>query len=99
MNIGKVIKEQRKKLKLTQMEFSKMVGLSQTYVSQVEHGHKTISLPTLEAVCHTLKMPMPVLIWMSLEKKDVSKDKREAFDLLKPQIDDLISNLYYLKND
>lgn len=40
---ARLMKEVRKKLGLTQVEFAKKIKMSQAYVSEIENGKKTIS--------------------------------------------------------
>jgi len=52
MTIPQLIKSRRIKLKLSQSQLHKKTGLSQNYISDIEHGKST---PTLETVNKLLK--------------------------------------------
>jgi len=54
MNLGKQIKELRKKLKLTQVEFAKRAGLGLRFVRELEQGKATIRLDKLNQVLEFL---------------------------------------------
>jgi len=52
MNIPQLLKSRRIKLKILQKQLSAETGLSQNYISDIEHGKST---PTLETVNKLLK--------------------------------------------
>ncbi len=91
MQLGMVIKEKRKGLGLNQVEFSQAVGITQTFLSQIENDKKEPSAKVLTKICDTLGITKPILIWFTLEEKDIREDKREAFNTLKSSIDELIN--------
>ena len=49
-DIGKRIKELRKKKGLSQAEFAKTVGISQPHLSRVENGYENISKSVQELI-------------------------------------------------
>jgi transcriptional regulator with XRE-family HTH domain len=91
MQLGMVIKEKRKGLGLNQVEFSQEVGITQTFLSQIENDKKEPSAKVLTNICDTLGITKPILIWFTLEEKDIREDKREAFNALKSSVDALIN--------
>lgn len=88
MNYGKAIKELRLKKGETQPEFAHKLGISQGYLSNLEHGRNMPSVEMLNAIATHTQTPVPIIAWMSLEEKDVPENKKEAFNTLKPFIDD-----------
>lgn len=92
MKIGEVVKELRKKIvpKVTQKEFALKVGITQTYLSQIENGKKLPTIETLDKISKALGIPTPILTWKALEESDISEGKRESFKLLKGSVDNLI---------
>jgi transcriptional regulator with XRE-family HTH domain len=50
----------RKERKLTQMELSKLVGISQTYLSQIESGTKFPTISTLQKIATNLNMELSI---------------------------------------
>lgn len=57
VKIGNRIKELRtNKLKITQEEFAKVLGVDRTYLSRVESGKQNITISTLETICNKLQI-------------------------------------------
>lgn len=94
MDIGTAIRTLRRKECLLQEEFAKRVGISQTYLSQIEKGHKKPSMDVLEAMAKDLKLPLPLMFWFGVDESDIEETKREAYRILKPSIDALISSIF-----
>ena len=93
MNIGKCIKDFRKSKRLNQKDFSFKIGITQTYLSQIENGIKVPKFAVLESVSTVFDIPIQVLIWRTLEKKDIPIEKQPYFELLKNSIDALINEM------
>lgn len=53
--IGRLIKTQRKKKKLTQQQLGDMLGADRQYVWKLENGKKNITLDYLDKVIATLE--------------------------------------------
>lgn len=95
MKIGEVLKTIRKeKTNLNQGKAADLMGITQTYLSQVESGIKKPSQEMLETMCAAYKMPVPIVIWMSFEQGDVGKGKIKAFRQLKPLVDEMIKEYF-----
>jgi len=95
MDIGNSIKKIRKdKLKMNQQDFSKSIGITQTYLSQIETGIKTPRVIVLQKISVEFEIPLPIIFWLSLSEEDVVTRKREYFNLLKPSIDEMIKLFY-----
>ena len=94
MQIGRAIKELRQERGLKQNEFAERCGLSQSYLSHIEKGTKEPTLNMLKQISSALDIPMPILVFMSMESEDVSESKRQAFELLEPSIKGLISDVF-----
>ena len=57
--IGNRIKELRiNKLKITQEEFAKVLGVDRTYLSRVESGKQNLTLNTLIDICSKLDVSL-----------------------------------------
>lgn len=94
MNIGNAIKELRKQKGFKQNNFAEMCGLSQSYLSLIEKGKKEPTLGLLKQISSALSMPLPILVFLSLEMDDVANSKKDAFKLLEPSIKGLISDVF-----
>lgn len=94
MNIGNAIKELRNRKGLKQTEFAKKCGLSQSYLSSIEKGRKEPTLNILKQIANALSIPMPVLVFFSLNVEDVDDSKKDAFQVLEPSIKGLINDFF-----
>jgi XRE family transcriptional regulator, regulator of sulfur utilization len=96
MNIGQSIKKLRKERlpHLTQGEYASTIGITQTYLSQIESGKKKPSTDLLEKIAKDFDMPLPIIFWYGIEEQDVRESKKEYFLFLKPSIDKLIDSIF-----
>jgi len=94
MNIGTVIKSLRKKQGLKQIELASKCELSQSYLSSIEKGTKEPTLGVLKDIANALSMPLPILIFYSLDVNDIEESKRGQFELLEPSIKGLLNNVF-----
>ena len=94
MNIGEAIRTLRKNELMNQEEFAASVGITQSYLSLIEKGHKKPSLEVLQQMADILNTPLPVLFWFGIEREDVDEKKQYAYDTLKPSIDKLINEVF-----
>jgi XRE family transcriptional regulator, aerobic/anaerobic benzoate catabolism transcriptional regulator len=60
--IGSRIKARRRVLKMSQEELAFEVGISPTYLSQIESGNRNISLEVLFNLAAALKLDLPGLV-------------------------------------
>ena len=94
MNIGNAIKDLRQQKGLKQTDFAAQCGLSQYYLSSIEKGRKEPTLSILKQIANALSIPMPVLVFFSLDQMDVDDNKKEAFKMLEPSIKGLINDIF-----
>jgi transcriptional regulator with XRE-family HTH domain len=95
MNLGQSIKTLRKnRAKEKQNAFAKNIGISQTYLSQVEAGLKTPSVELLQRIADYLKVPLPILFWFSVTEEDAKPEKVEYYRMTKPLIDQIIEEMF-----
>lgn len=94
MNISKSLIELRKKTGLRQTEAARHIGISQTYLSQIEGGSKEPSTSLLQNMCTLYGVPAPIMYWKALTISDVPKNKQKAFKELHPLIDNLINQIF-----
>lgn len=80
--IGRRISLYRKKKGLTQAAFSEILGVSESYVSQVERGIAKISLARLDEVSNTLDIDIALLISDNIIQSDISVNS-EIFEITK----------------
>lgn len=90
MNIGKAIKEIRKKKGIQQGELAVAIGISQTSLSQIESGLKKPSTSSLNKISEALNVSEPFIYMMSYEEQDIPQHKKEIFKLLYPTVKSMI---------
>lgn len=95
MKLGKSIKWLRvNKARRVQSLFAQNIGISQTYLSQIESCKKEPSIKVLQKIASYLEIPLPVLFWFGVEDSDLRPEKAEYFRVLKPAIDSLLKCLF-----
>lgn len=97
MKLGQTIKDLRLvKSRMNQEQFCKKLGITQSYLSQIENDLKTPSTEMLKNISEVFEIPMPILLFKSLEATDVCIDKVDAFNVIKPEVDKLINPIFGL---
>jgi len=79
--IGFRVQKLRKNLGLTQAELAERANLDTVYVSQVERGQRTMSLPTLFTVASALQVE-PETVIETEEKQDDDQLVKEIREVL-----------------
>lgn len=98
MKVGEALKRIRHDLGKTQVQVCEKLGLSQTYLSQIESGSKEASPAMMRRICKYYGVPPAILAWKSLDRKDVPKNKQKAFDTISPAINNLIDEFMFSSN-
>lgn len=88
MNLGNAIKQVRQHFEVSQVELSRMTGLSQTSISQIESGAKNPSKSTIQKICTAFEIPEAILYVMGMEDADVPASRKRAYDELYPAMKD-----------
>lgn len=95
MNYGSIIRKLRKeKYSENQVDFSKRIGITQSYLSSVENGNKKPSIDLLETISLLTNVPLPIMFWQSLTDENIPVGKKEMFNQIKPSIDSLIMSFF-----
>jgi len=92
MNLPAAIKEIRQKKGMKQYEAADGIGITQTYMSQIESGQKVPSVEVLQKLAKFYKTPIAIMLWFSLDEKDIAKNKLNAYRELRPVVDSMINN-------
>lgn len=66
--MGRRIKVQRKRARLTQEQLAEMAGISLSFYGHVERGSRKASLETLVRICNALQVSPEYILQDSLEK-------------------------------
>lgn len=93
MKLGMTIASLRRQKGWKQQDLAEELGISPSYLSQVEHERKEPSLSLLRGISNTLEVPLPFLFFMSLSRDDIPERKREAYDILSPVAHSLIQSV------
>jgi transcriptional regulator with XRE-family HTH domain len=94
MDLGTTIKNIRKKKGYTQDEFAPLCGISQTYLSQIEANKKEPNLSTLKSISSNLKVPLPIIFFLSMTDDDVLPNKRHAFEIVSPSVKSMLNEFF-----
>ena len=54
----KILKRKREKLQISQGQLAKQLGLTQTFLSEIERGRKSPSIETLFQLCEALDIKL-----------------------------------------
>ena len=79
MNIGNALKNIRKGKKLTQKELANRIGISNTYLSEIESNSRRPSLDVLKNISDALGVNFLYLIIKSLEEEDLKNENKADF--------------------
>lgn len=94
MNVGQTIKDFRKKKGIKQGDFSKMCEITQTYLSLIESNQKEPNLSLLKTISENLEVPLPILVFLSLDINDVPDGKKDLYKILEPSLKDMVTQIY-----
>ena len=94
MNLENIIKKRRVALGLSQTQLAELAGLSKNYVGLLEGGKKSPTINTLKLIAEALKIPLPILTFLSLEDEDIDPKKREGFKLIQGPLNSLIAEYF-----
>jgi len=94
MNIGKAIKQLRKKQELNQQELAERCGLTQTALSQIESGSRKPNTESLKKLTDFFKVPEIVIYMLATEVTDIPAEKRDMFERVFPNMQNMIVALF-----
>jgi DNA-binding XRE family transcriptional regulator len=95
MNLGKTIKSIRKNIiKENQRDFAASIGITQTYISQIEGGGKQASQTLVEVLSRRVGIPVLVIYWLAMDDNDIPSHKLPLYQLLKPSVDQMITMVF-----
>lgn len=92
MHLGAAVKDLRQRAGLRQKDLADRIGMTQSYLSQIENDRKDPNLSTLRRISAELGVSVPILFFLSMDEGDVRPERREAFDRIFPQLKDLIED-------
>lgn len=95
MNIGNSIKLIRKKRQVSQGELAASCDITQAYLSQIENNRKEPNLSTLKVISENLNVPLPLILFNSIEEEDIPENKYASFNSISDSLNDLITDIYF----
>ncbi|QJD86360.1 helix-turn-helix domain-containing protein [Cohnella herbarum] len=69
-SLGQRIRNERKKLAMTQEKIAEMIGVSDAYIGQIERGERSLTLDTLIDLANKLGVTVDYLLQDSLTPND-----------------------------
>jgi transcriptional regulator with XRE-family HTH domain len=96
-SLGQRLRNERKKLAMTQEKIAEMIGVSDAYIGQIERGERSLTLDTLINLANKLGVTVDYLLHDSITPNDdnyidhirqllihrSNKDKQMALDVIK----------------
>lgn len=74
INIGSRLKQRRKEMRIKQTEMAKELGVSQTYLSNIESGRANCSITLLADICNYLNVTPDYLMLGNMRGNKASID-------------------------
>lgn len=93
MNLGTAIQKARTG-KYNQLEIARLTGVTNSYISMIEHNHKEPSLSWLNFYGLVVGVPVSVIFWMAITPEDISEDMVTDYEVMKPLIDDYMKQCF-----
>jgi len=93
MKFGSTIRRLRKRQGINQQILADRIGVTQTYLSLLESDQKTPSINLINSLSRELKIPPSILAYLTLDKREILKNKHDAFEKINPLIEDLIQQI------
>jgi len=109
IQLGKRIKDERKKLNLTQAKLAEDINISDAYMGQIERGERSLTLDTLVRLVNRLGVSIDYLLkdyvietddnyvnqFRQIINKRQKKQKQLAIDVIKTIFTNLDEDDYY----
>ncbi|WP_411679600.1 helix-turn-helix domain-containing protein [Clostridium thailandense] len=106
-SLGKRIREERLKLKLTQEQLAESIDISNSYMGQIERGERSLTLETLIKLANRLSVTVDYLLQEYINLEDDNfinqlkqlidgrniKQKQMVLDVIKIMISHIDNNL------
>lgn len=90
MNLGKAIKELRKKRNLDQKKLASMCEISVNALSLIETNGSFPQKSTIEKICTALEIPVSYLLFYSITEDDVPDNKKDVFRVLNQSLKSIL---------
>lgn len=88
-NIGKTIKELRKKFGIVQEQLAEDIGISQSYLSLIERGEREPSLSLIRDVSKVLRVPEQLIFLLSWDGAKLPKGCAKPFKRIMNDVNEI----------
>lgn len=92
-NIGKRIVRRRKSLKISQIDLAEKIGISNNYLSSIEHGKEKPSLDILVKICNAISVTPDYLIMGNMYSNNVPQNIADSLQLCSSRDVDSVNTL------
>ena len=92
MNLGQAIKQIRGNMR--QRDFANLVGISQTYLTQIEKGHKNPNISIVNKITKVTGIPPAIIMVLGLEQTDLPSETQVNHTMLKSFIQAPLRELF-----
>lgn len=96
--IGRRVKFYRKTANLTQAEVAERLGISVSYISQIECGHTDVSLKRLDEIANTINTSIELLLSTQSNQTNIYLSDLDIRELTKGWNEDQIKALLEIIN-
>lgn len=85
IDMGRRIRDRRKKLGLLQYKLAETLDISNNHMSAIENGRENVSIELLIKICNELDVTPDYLLLGSTHSQNVPKDILDQLRLCKPE--------------
>jgi transcriptional regulator with XRE-family HTH domain len=94
MKIGEVIVSLRKESGLKQKQLAEDIGISATYLSQIEHNAENPSVLVLSSIANRFNLPLSAIIFKALISENFeNKEQKASVKAAEPIVNALVNYL------
>lgn len=90
MNVGSTIKRIRESQKVTLDDLASRTELSKGYLSLVENDRREPSMSSLQTICHSLDVPIEVVVLLAAKGSSIDEVSIESVEKLKSLLLELV---------
>ena len=98
LEIGNRIRTIRESMNLTRSIFSERINISETFLSQIERGEKSVSLNTLLSICKNTGFSADYILFGDLNSTSKSNRIINVLNQLPPEVNTIVYNMAYSLN-
>ena len=80
MDLGRTLKYFRTKNNYSQKDLAAAVGITASYLSLIEANLRMPTVSLMNKIAEHFSIPLPVLMFYSLEESDIPEKKRHLFN-------------------